>query len=92
MKEVRCKQILNDVVKGLTPAVRSHTHNQQLLLDVLPMFGRILVPNLRPVNTKLFNEREKKEFSHLMDVMIDYNLNYIQQRAPDGTYNYQFDP
>lgn len=44
------------------------------------------------MDPKLFNEGEKKDFKHLIDVMVDFNLNYIQHRSTDGTYSYQLDP
>ncbi|KAK6628422.1 hypothetical protein RUM43_002234 [Polyplax serrata] len=92
MKESKCDQILSDVARGLNPSLRACNQKKSLLFDSLPLMDIILKPPLRPVNPTLFNEGEKKDFKHLIDVMVDFNFNYIQQRAVDGTYSYQLDP
>ena len=49
----------------------------------------ILQPNLRPVNTQLYSPREKAELKHLVEVMVAYNLQYVQERTIDGQYEYR---
>lgn len=83
---------MNDLSKGLNPILRAFNQNQALLFDVLPLVDIILKPPLRPVNPTLFNDAEKRDLKHLMDVMIDFNLNYIQQRSAEGVYSYDYDP
>lgn len=44
------------------------------------------------VSMQLYNAREKEELNHVISVMIDYNLNYVQERTQEGTYVYNLDP
>jgi chromosome transmission fidelity protein 18 len=41
---------------------------------------------------QLYSAREKEELSHVISVMIDYNLNYVQERTLEGNYGYTLDP
>jgi chromosome transmission fidelity protein 18 len=41
---------------------------------------------------QLYSAREREELNHVISVMIDYNLNYIQERTPEGSYIYNLDP
>lgn len=79
-------------MRGLEPRLRAYSQRAHILLDVLPLIPRILSPTLRPVNTTLFNDREKADFQNVVNVLLDFNMNYVQQRAPDGSFVYKFDP
>ncbi len=59
------------------------------MFDVLPHLVDIIQPNLRPVNTQLYSAREKEELKDLVDVMKAYSLTYVQERTPEGQYNYR---
>ena len=52
MKEQKARQILSELMQGMSPLVRIHTNVGQLVFDVLPLLLQILVPTLRPVSVK----------------------------------------
>ncbi|XP_046403632.1 chromosome transmission fidelity protein 18 homolog [Ischnura elegans] len=85
-------QTMNTVMEGLLPKVRCHNSRMCMYLDVLPFLLAIISPPLRSVSMELYNQREKANFSHLVRVMIDYNLNYVQERTAEGSYVYNLDP
>lgn len=47
---------------------------------------------LMQVSMQLYSAREKEELNHVISVMIDYNLNYVQERTLEGNYIYNLDP
>jgi chromosome transmission fidelity protein 18 len=47
---------------------------------------------LQQVSMQLYSAREKEELNHVISIMIDYNLNYVQERTQEGTYVYNLDP
>lgn len=47
---------------------------------------------LMQVSMQLYSAREKEELNHVISVMIDYNLNYVQERTLEGNYVYILDP
>jgi chromosome transmission fidelity protein 18 len=92
VKEQKTRQILNELMQGMVPLVRVHANAAQLVFDTLSLLLQILVPTLRPVSMQLYSAREKEELNHVISVMIDYNLNYVQERTQEGTYVYNLDP
>ncbi|PSN58138.1 Chromosome transmission fidelity protein 18 [Blattella germanica] len=79
-------------MQGMTPLVRAHVNSSPLLYDTLSPLLQIMIPTLRPVNTQLYSKRETEELNNVVSIMIDYNLNYIQERTQEGGYEYKLDP
>ena len=44
------------------------------------------------MNTQLYSSREKEGLAHLVQIMINYNMTYRQERSPEGQYSYVLDP
>ena len=57
--------------------------------DTLPYLMTIMQPNLRPVNTHLYSQREKDELHNLVNLHIAFNLNYVQEKNLEGVYFYR---
>lgn len=72
----------------MVPARRAYVNGDALRLDILPLLTRIIVPALRPVSLHLYTQQERENLNHVVSVMIDYNLTYVQERTPEGTYVY----
>jgi len=77
---------------GMTPTLRRYCSTNVMTIDLLPYLFSITLPNLRPVNTKLFSESEKQVFSSLVSTLISYNLTYKQERNLEGQYTYVLEP
>ncbi|XP_056634138.1 chromosome transmission fidelity protein 18 homolog isoform X1 [Diorhabda sublineata] len=91
-KETRRRAIVTEVLRGMLPSVRAYCHRLSVLLDILPLLTIIIVPNFRPVNLHLYTKEEKDNMLRVVKIMIDYNLNYIQERLPDGNYVFNLEP
>ncbi|ELK10850.1 chromosome transmission fidelity protein 18 homolog isoform X1 [Pteropus alecto] len=88
----RVQNLIQTLVSGITPATRSQTSPQALVLDTLCLLLDILVPKLRPVSTQLYSTREKLQLGSLVGTMLAYSLTYRQERTPDGQYVYRLEP
>lgn len=88
-KQIRQQAIIVELMKGMQPYIRSYIQSKNLILDILPLLLVVITPDLRPINLHLFTKLEKECLDHVVDVMIDYNLNYIQERTVEGTYEYK---
>lgn len=53
----RVQNLIQTLVSGITPATRSQTSPQALVLDTLCLLLDILVPKLRPVSVSLRSRR-----------------------------------
>lgn len=58
----------------------------------MPCLLKIIQTKLRPVNTQLYSPREKQELKHLVEILIAYNLTYVQELTTEGQYIYRLDP
>ncbi|KAK9887792.1 hypothetical protein WA026_000106 [Henosepilachna vigintioctopunctata] len=83
---------IKELEKGLQPKIKIFVNQKILILDVLPSLTRIISPPFRPVNLHLFTAKEKAMFANVVDIMIDYNLNYVQEKNSDGVYEFKLDP
>ncbi|KAF8770773.1 Chromosome transmission fidelity protein 18 like protein [Argiope bruennichi] len=83
---------LTSLIKDITSSLKTFLNSAILLTDVFPFLVEIIKPNLRPVNTQLYSEREKNELRRVIELMLAFNLNYRQERSLEGTYNYILDP
>ncbi|XP_034234267.1 chromosome transmission fidelity protein 18 homolog isoform X2 [Thrips palmi] len=92
VKEGHTKQIIGELVKGMSPSVRVNCNETQLIMEILPLLLDVIVPNFRPVSLQLYSSQEKKDFCSVVSTMIDYNLTYVQERTPEGTYVCNLDP
>lgn len=70
----------------MQPSVRPFVTAGSLVLDTLPIVRDIIVPAFRPVSLHLYADQEKQQMKQLVSAMIDYNLNYVQERTPNGNY------
>lgn len=71
MKEGHTKQIVGELVKGMSPSVRVNCNESQLVMEILPLLLDIIVPNFRPVSTlKIITD-----FIHFLPVFILFVTN-----------------
>jgi hypothetical protein len=88
-KQKRQKAIIGELMKGIRPSIRSYVQPISLVLDILPLLSFIITPSFRPISLHLYNDEERKSLDHVVNVMVDYNLNYVQERTADGSYVYK---
>ncbi|XP_023224042.1 chromosome transmission fidelity protein 18 homolog isoform X2 [Centruroides sculpturatus] len=91
-REKKSTNILTTFHNDLSVRAKCFLSKETAILDLLAPLTYITQPTLRPVNTQLYTEAERKELRRVIDTLIDYNLNYSQQRTIDGTYEYVLEP
>ncbi|KAL1115694.1 hypothetical protein AAG570_005984 [Ranatra chinensis] len=89
---VRTRQQLDFALRGMQPPVRCCSHRDQLVVDTVPYLLELLVPDIRPVSSQLYTPKERRELYKVVAAMIDYNVNYTQERTQDGSFVYNMDP
>lgn len=91
-RKLRQTTIVSTVLNGIQPQIRVYNQRTSLILDTLPLLSRILTPVFRPVSLHFYTKDEKEILLRVVNIMIDYNLNYVQERNVDGTYKYCLEP
>uniref|UniRef100_A0A2K5IDJ2 AAA+ ATPase domain-containing protein n=1 Tax=Colobus angolensis palliatus TaxID=336983 RepID=A0A2K5IDJ2_COLAP len=64
------RNLIQTLVSGIAPAMRSRATPQALLLDALCLLLDILAPKLRPVSTQPYSTREKQQLASLVGTML----------------------
>lgn len=88
MRAVKNQAIVSEVLNGMQPSVAIYVDKLSLILEILPSLSRLIVPSFRALNEHLHSKKEKEDLERIVNVMVDYNLTYIQERTLDGTYVY----
>jgi len=84
-------QVIESLCSEMSPTIRCYSNTTALCREILPCLLQIMRPNLRPVNTQLYTKSEKETLKHLIGCMLEYNLNYVQEKEDSG-YVYKLDP
>eukprot|EP00117_Sycon_ciliatum_P023729 scpid35668/ scgid20094/ Chromosome transmission fidelity protein 18 homolog len=91
-KLTQSQQVFSSLLSETLPQIRQHFSLRQAVLDILPPLLEIVAPLLRPVNTQLYNSKERQQLLALISNMISYNVTYRQERQQDGQYQFVMDP
>ncbi|XP_044739790.1 chromosome transmission fidelity protein 18 homolog [Chrysoperla carnea] len=91
-KSQETKSILRDLVNGMAPKMRIYVQTTPFVCDTSSYILDIICPQMNSVNISLLKSEDKKVLENVVDVMISYNLNYIQERDETGTYTFRLDP
>lgn len=91
-KKVKLLQIIDFAFNGMPPYIQAYQNRERLLLDSIPFLLELIIPNIRPVSVQLYTPKERSEVERVISVMVDYNLNYTQERTVDGNYVFNLDP
>nr|XP_008120362.1 PREDICTED: chromosome transmission fidelity protein 18 homolog [Anolis carolinensis]XP_008120363.1 PREDICTED: chromosome transmission fidelity protein 18 homolog [Anolis carolinensis]XP_008120364.1 PREDICTED: chromosome transmission fidelity protein 18 homolog [Anolis carolinensis]XP_008120365.1 PREDICTED: chromosome transmission fidelity protein 18 homolog [Anolis carolinensis]XP_008120366.1 PREDICTED: chromosome transmission fidelity protein 18 homolog [Anolis carolinensis] len=91
-KRSQRQNLVSSMATGMGPGSRSRFGFQVLVLEVLDFLLEIISPKLRPVNPQLFSQKERQQLAELVGTMLAFNLTFLQERSPDGTYLFALEP
>ncbi|XP_015591485.2 chromosome transmission fidelity protein 18 homolog isoform X2 [Cephus cinctus] len=91
MYEVNQKLAKNQSILATVHRV-SGIETSMLTIDYCPLLSELLTPRLRSVSGHLYSSNEKAELTRLVNVMLDLGLALVQEKNPDGSYEYNFEP
>ncbi|KAG0705124.1 P-loop containing nucleoside triphosphate hydrolase protein [Suillus ampliporus] len=92
------EEIYKSLANGIRSAGRCAGANRHLVtgqvlqLEFAPYINRIISPPLRPVNSQVIKPQERALLSSLVDIMVSFELRFLQEKAEDGQFVYRLDP
>lgn len=89
MTTIKNDGIVNEILNGIEPSLGIYVDTLTLILDLLPSLSKLIVPSFRALNEHLHSYKEKEDLQRIVNIMVDYNLTYLQERTPEGSYVYQ---
>ncbi|KAG1826875.1 uncharacterized protein BJ212DRAFT_1308982 [Suillus subaureus] len=84
-----------EIYKSLANGIRSTDTSSQvksLQLEFAPFVNRIISPPLRPVNSQVIKPQERALLLRLVEIMVSFELRFVQEKAEDGQNVYRLDP
>uniref|UniRef100_A0A915IW91 Uncharacterized protein n=1 Tax=Romanomermis culicivorax TaxID=13658 RepID=A0A915IW91_ROMCU len=84
--------LLNTLMDHMAPLNKAFVSANILLHELYPYLIRIIQPNLKPINSQLYTEKDRKELEKVVNIMMDYNLTYRQERNLEGRYEFILEP
>ena len=72
--------------------LQSMLRKEDLYLDVLPYVFRMIHPNVRDVNTSLFNRDEHMSFKLAIEIMVTLDIKLKRESLMEGNDVAQFTP
>ncbi|KAG1778460.1 P-loop containing nucleoside triphosphate hydrolase protein [Suillus placidus] len=92
------EEIYKSLANGIRSTGRSAGANRHLVtgqvlqLEFAPFINRIISPPLRPVNSQVIKPQERALLSRLVEIMVSFELRFVQEKAEDGQNVYRLDP
>ncbi|KAI1316192.1 hypothetical protein EDD11_010364 [Mortierella claussenii] len=86
------ESILQGMALNLPAKAQRHFRKRDFATELLSPFLRILSPYLRPVNKQLIKPNERAVLQRLVDIMIHFQLTFVQEKTEDGQFLYRLEP
>ncbi|KAF9361013.1 hypothetical protein BGX26_006565 [Mortierella sp. AD094] len=86
------ESILQGMTLNLPAKAQRHFRKSNFATELLSPFLRILSPYLRPVNKQLIKPDERLVLQRLVDIMIHFQLTFVQEKTEDGQFLYRLEP
>ncbi|KAG0275592.1 hypothetical protein BGZ95_008609 [Linnemannia exigua] len=86
------ESILQGMALNLPAKIQRHFRKSNFATELLSPFLRILSPFLRPVNKQLIKPEEREVLMRLVDIMIHFQLTFVQEKTEDGQFLYRLEP
>lgn len=92
------EEIYKSLANGIRSTGRTAGANRHLVtgevlqLEFAPFINRIISPPLRPVNSQVIKPQERALLLRLVDIMVSFELRFVQEKAEDGQNVYRLDP
>ncbi|KAG1891416.1 P-loop containing nucleoside triphosphate hydrolase protein [Suillus subluteus] len=92
------EEIYKSLANGIRSTGRTAGANRHLVtgevlqLEFAPFINRIISPPLRPVNSQVIKPQERALLLRLVEIMVSFELRFVQEKAEDGQNVYRLDP
>ena len=86
------ESILQGMALNLSAKAQRHFRKNHFATELLSIFLRILSPHLRPVNKQLIKPEERDVLLRLVEIMIHFQLTFVQEKTEDGQFMYRLEP
>ncbi|ORX89116.1 P-loop containing nucleoside triphosphate hydrolase protein, partial [Basidiobolus meristosporus CBS 931.73] len=86
------RNIIDGMLGNLRPTARRNFTSTSISLELISPLLRIISPELKSVNSQLLRATEKATLERLVELMIGFGLNFVQEKAEEAGFVYRMEP
>ncbi|KAI8975765.1 hypothetical protein BDF20DRAFT_914624 [Mycotypha africana] len=86
------ENLIEIFMAGIQPHKRRYISKDMIVNELVPRLLHIISPDLKPVNQQLIKPAEKAKLTKLVDKMIEFGLNFRQEKTEEGQFVYKLEP
>ncbi|GAA5826328.1 hypothetical protein JCM11251_007255 [Rhodosporidiobolus azoricus] len=92
LKRVAHQEVADAFVQGIPHNLRTMFTGTNVVGELLPLLNRIIAPDLKPVNSQVVKNEERKTLLRLVNTMITTKVAFVIDKGEDGQLSYKLEP
>ncbi|GAA5984450.1 hypothetical protein JCM11641_000142 [Rhodosporidiobolus odoratus] len=92
LKRVAHQEVADAFVQGIPHTLRTLFTGANVVAELLPLLNRIVCPDLKPVNSQVVKNDERRLLLRLVNTMIASKIAFVIDKGEDGQLSYKLDP
>ncbi|GAA5912902.1 hypothetical protein JCM6882_009509 [Rhodosporidiobolus microsporus] len=92
LKRVAHQEVADAFVQGIPHTLKTLFTGTNIVGELLPLLNRIIAPDLKPVNSQVVKNEERKTLLRLVNTMITTKVSFVIDKGEDGQLSYKIDP
>ncbi|GAA6060295.1 hypothetical protein JCM10212_002936 [Sporobolomyces blumeae] len=86
------EEVATAFFQSLPVQLRVHFTSTQTVTELLPLFNRIVSPDLKPVNSSVVKTDERERMLRVVRSLIATKVSFVIDKNEDGQLSYKLDP
>lgn len=86
------EEIASSFSLGLPIDLKYSFTGHALVSELLPLFNRIVAPDLKPVNSQVVKNEERERMMKTVNTMISTKTTFVIDKNEEGQLSYKLDP
>ncbi|BGP13306.1 Chromosome transmission fidelity protein 18 [Rhodosporidiobolus nylandii] len=92
LKRTAHQEVADHFAQNIPHTLKTLFTGTNIVGELLPLLNRIVAPDLKPVNSQVVKNEERKTLLRLVNTMITTKLAFVLDKAEDGQLSYKLDP
>ncbi|MBW0488588.1 hypothetical protein O181_028303 [Austropuccinia psidii MF-1] len=91
-KRLANEEVLASFNQSLPAQLKACFKTREVICELMPFLTRIISVDLRPMNSQLHKEDDRRIMTRIVEIMLGLSLNFVQDRGEDGQLTYVLEP
>ncbi|GAA6000732.1 hypothetical protein JCM10207_004630 [Rhodosporidiobolus poonsookiae] len=92
LQRVAHQEVADAFTQNIPHTLKTLFTGANIVAELLPLLNRIVAPDLKPVNSQVVKNDERKTLLRLVNTMLTTKLAFVLDKSEDGQLSYKLDP